>query len=314
MREVSIAELGLGWHRRHGIPCSPAHRRYAGTSRRTEVGHHPGHRGAQVPYKCAPSGPSGAQVPYKCARWTIDTRAIRRNARGSAPEQKSPAPTPAQLPWQVGEVSVAVCPAARMAKTIEDNGGSADFEESMVNQRQRSPLRPTLEEVAVAAGMGGEPSRGWSTVHHQVAPAAKAAEIAAITDLGYVPNHRRPRALVRQRTDSVALVISSRRTGCSASRSSLASFGECPPCLQETPLQLWLALATSPEERLRVHQHLTPPARRRRPVALAARRRLLAGGAGGEGPAGRAGWSLRADARCAGRAESPTASRSRSAR
>ena len=58
----------------------------------------------------------------------------------------------------------------------------------MVNQRQRSPLRPTLEEVAVAAGVGRGTVSRVVNGSPQVSPAAKAAVERAIADLGYVPN------------------------------------------------------------------------------------------------------------------------------
>ncbi len=127
----------------------------------------------------------------------------------------------------------------------------------MVNQRQRSPLRPTLEEVAVAAGVGRGTVSRVVNGSPQVSPAAKAAVERAIADLGYVPN-RAARALVRQRTDSVALVISESEDRLFGEPFFAGIIRGISSMLTETPLQLWLALATSPEERLRVQQHLTP--------------------------------------------------------
>jgi DNA-binding LacI/PurR family transcriptional regulator len=91
----------------------------------------------------------------------------------------------------------------------------------------------------------------------QVSANARAAVEAAIEELGYVPN-RAARALVTQRTDSVALVVS---------ESEERVFGEpffagiirgINSMLLETPLQLWLAMAQSSAERDRVERHLTP--------------------------------------------------------
>ncbi|HEY9481585.1 MAG TPA: LacI family DNA-binding transcriptional regulator [Micromonosporaceae bacterium] len=127
----------------------------------------------------------------------------------------------------------------------------------MMNQRQRSPLRPTLEEVAVAAGVGRGTVSRVVNGSPQVSPAAKAAVERAIADLGYVPN-RAARALVRQRTDSVALVISESEDRLFGEPFFAGIIRGISSMLTETPLQLWLALATSPEERVRVHQHLTP--------------------------------------------------------
>jgi DNA-binding LacI/PurR family transcriptional regulator len=90
----------------------------------------------------------------------------------------------------------------------------------------------------------------------QVSPQAKAAVEAAIVELGYVPN-RAARSLVTQRTDSVALVVS---------ESEERVFGEpffagvlrgISSALIETPMQLWLAMAATPEQRRRVEHHLT---------------------------------------------------------
>jgi DNA-binding LacI/PurR family transcriptional regulator len=89
-----------------------------------------------------------------------------------------------------------------------------------------------------------------------VSPQARAAVRRAIAELGYVPN-RAARALVTQRTDSVALVVS---------ESEERVFGEpffagivrgISSALLETPMQLWLAMAQSPAERERVERHLT---------------------------------------------------------
>jgi DNA-binding LacI/PurR family transcriptional regulator len=90
----------------------------------------------------------------------------------------------------------------------------------------------------------------------QVSPGARAAVEAAIAQLGYVPN-RAARALVTQRTDSVALIVS---------ESEERVFGEpffagvvrgISAALLETPLQMWLAMAQSPAQRDRVERHLT---------------------------------------------------------
>jgi DNA-binding LacI/PurR family transcriptional regulator len=90
----------------------------------------------------------------------------------------------------------------------------------------------------------------------QVSEDAKRAVAKAIEELGYVPN-RAARALVTQRTDSVALVVS---------ESGERLFGEpffagvvrgISSVLAETQMQLWLAMAQTPAERERVEHHLT---------------------------------------------------------
>jgi DNA-binding LacI/PurR family transcriptional regulator len=126
----------------------------------------------------------------------------------------------------------------------------------MTPPRRRSAGRPTLDEVAARAGVGRGTVSRVVNGSPQVSPEAKAAVEQAIEELGYVPN-RAARALVTQRTDSVALVVS---------ESEARVFGEpffagiirgISSFLLATPLQLWLAMAQSPPERERVNQHLT---------------------------------------------------------
>jgi DNA-binding LacI/PurR family transcriptional regulator len=113
-----------------------------------------------------------------------------------------------------------------------------------------------LDEVAARAGVGRGTVSRVVNGSPQVSAEAKAAVLQAIDELGYVPN-RAARALVTQRTDSVALVVS---------ESEARVFGEpffagiirgISSFLLATPLQLWLAMAQSPQERERINQHLT---------------------------------------------------------
>ncbi|ASW54225.1 LacI family DNA-binding transcriptional regulator [Plantactinospora sp. KBS50] len=122
--------------------------------------------------------------------------------------------------------------------------------------RSRSLGRPTLDAVAARAGVGRGTVSRVVNGSPQVSPEARAAVQAAIDELGYVPN-RAARALVTQRTDSVALVVS---------ESGDRVFGEpffagivrgISSALLETPMQLWLAMAQSPAERERMEHHLT---------------------------------------------------------
>jgi DNA-binding LacI/PurR family transcriptional regulator len=126
----------------------------------------------------------------------------------------------------------------------------------MTAQRLRSPGRPTLDAVAARAGVGRGTASRVVNGSPQVSPQAKAAVEAAIAELGYAPNLA-ARALVTQRTDSVALVVS---------ESEERVFGEpffagvvrgISAALLDTPMQLWLAMAQSPEQRERVERHLT---------------------------------------------------------
>jgi DNA-binding LacI/PurR family transcriptional regulator len=126
----------------------------------------------------------------------------------------------------------------------------------MTIQRSRSTGRPTLEEVAARAGVGRGTVSRVVNGSPKVSPETKAVVQQAIDELGYVPN-RAARALVTQRTDSVALVVS---------ESEARVFGEpffagiirgISGFLSATPLQLWLAMAQSPQERDRVDHYLT---------------------------------------------------------
>ena len=78
----------------------------------------------------------------------------------------------------------------------------------------------------------------------QVSREARAAVEQAIEELGYVPN-RAARALVTQRTDSVALVVS--ESGGAGLRRAVLRRHRPRHQLRaaETPLQLWLAMAQS---------------------------------------------------------------------
>ena len=126
----------------------------------------------------------------------------------------------------------------------------------MTTQRTRSLGRPTLDAVAARDGVGRGTVSRVVNGSPQVSPEARAAVQRAIAELGYVPN-RAARALVTQRTDSVALVVS---------ESEERVFGEpffagivrgISSALLETPMQLWLAMAQSPAERERMEHHLT---------------------------------------------------------
>ena len=71
----------------------------------------------------------------------------------------------------------------------------------------RSSGQPTLEQVAARAGVGrGTASRVINESAH-VSERSRQAVLAAIEELGYVPNQA-ARSLVRSRTDTVAVVIS----------------------------------------------------------------------------------------------------------
>src|SRR5687767_6209002 len=134
--------------------------------------------------------------------------------------------------------------------------GIGRVQQRAAKMKSRSAGRPTLDEVAARAGVGRGTVSRVVNGSPQVSPEAREAVQRAIEELGYVPN-RAARALVTQRTDSVALVVS---------ESEERVFGEpffagivrgISSVLAETQLQLWLAMAQSPAERQRVEHHLT---------------------------------------------------------
>ncbi|PWU53922.1 LacI family transcriptional regulator [Micromonospora globispora] len=126
----------------------------------------------------------------------------------------------------------------------------------MTTQRTRSLGRPTLDAVAARAGVGRGTVSRVVNGSPQVSPEARAAVQAAITELGYVPN-RAARALVTQRTDSVALVVSESGERVFTEPFFAAIVRGVSSGLLDTPMQLWLAMVQSPIERERVEHHLT---------------------------------------------------------
>jgi len=111
--------------------------------------------------------------------------------------------------------------------------------------RARSAGRPTLDQVAAHAGVGRGTVSRVVNGSPQVSPEARAVVEKAIAELGYVPN-RAARALVTQRTDSVALVVSESGERLFAEPFFAAILRGISAALSETQLQLWLAMAPSP--------------------------------------------------------------------
>ncbi|MBY8871246.1 LacI family transcriptional regulator [Micromonospora sp. PLK6-60] len=126
----------------------------------------------------------------------------------------------------------------------------------MTTQRTRSLGRPTLDAVAARAGVGRGTVSRVVNGSPQVSPEARAAVQQAIAELGYVPN-RAARALVTQRTDSVALVVSESGERVFTEPFFAGIVRGVSSGLLDTPMQLWLAMVQSPIERERVEHHLT---------------------------------------------------------
>ncbi|WNI19611.1 LacI family DNA-binding transcriptional regulator [Actinacidiphila sp. ITFR-21] len=115
--------------------------------------------------------------------------------------------------------------------------------------------RPTLEEVAVRAGVGRGTVSRVINGSPRVSDRAKAAVEAAIAELGYVPN-RAARALAGNRTDAIALVIPEPETRLFAEPYFSDIIRGIGAELADTEMQLLLTLIRTPKERSRFGQYL----------------------------------------------------------
>ncbi|MDX3234943.1 LacI family DNA-binding transcriptional regulator [Streptomyces sp. ME03-5709C] len=116
--------------------------------------------------------------------------------------------------------------------------------------------RPTLEEVAVRAGVGRGTVSRVINGSPRVSARAKAAVEAAIAELGYVPN-RAARALAGHRTDAIALVIPEEESRLFAEPYFSDIIRGVGGELADTDMQLLLTLLRSPRERQRFAQYLS---------------------------------------------------------
>lgn len=115
--------------------------------------------------------------------------------------------------------------------------------------------RPTLEEVAVRAGVGRGTVSRVINGSPRVSDRAKAAVEAAVAELGYVPN-RAARALAGNRTDAIALVIPEPETRLFAEPYFSDIIRGIGAELADTDMQLLLTLIRTPKERSRFGQYL----------------------------------------------------------
>ena len=127
-----------------------------------------------------------------------------------------------------------------------------------MNVRRTSPAggQPTIEQVAARAGVGRGTVSRVINGSPQVTDHTREAVLRAIDELGYVPN-RAARALVTQRTDTVALLIS---------ESEERIFGEpffagivrgVSTAITASSRQLVLAMAQSADGHSRLEHYLT---------------------------------------------------------
>jgi DNA-binding LacI/PurR family transcriptional regulator len=126
----------------------------------------------------------------------------------------------------------------------------------MTAERSRSTGRPTLDQVAVRAGVGRGTVSRVVNGSAQVSPQARQAVEDAIAELGYVPN-RAARALVTHRTDSIALVIFETGERFFAEPFFGRIVQSISSGLVAANLQMLLMIAQSTQERQRLEGYLT---------------------------------------------------------
>ncbi|MCP3819561.1 LacI family transcriptional regulator [Streptomyces sp. A3M-1-3] len=124
-----------------------------------------------------------------------------------------------------------------------------------MNGRGRSGGRPTLEEVAVRAGVGRGTVSRVINGSPRVSDHTRAAVEAAVAELGYVPN-RAARALAANRTDAIALVVPEPETRFFAEPYFSDVLRGVGAALADTEMQLLLTFAGDDSKRRRLAQYL----------------------------------------------------------
>ena len=116
--------------------------------------------------------------------------------------------------------------------------------------------RPTLGEVAAAAGVSAATVSRVINDSSRVSDPARAAVIEAIAQLGYVPN-RAARSLVTRQTDTIAIVLSEPEELIFSDPFFAAMVRGISTAVAETELQLVLLMIQSPRERKKVERYVT---------------------------------------------------------
>ncbi|HWM38063.1 MAG TPA: LacI family DNA-binding transcriptional regulator [Streptomyces sp.] len=119
----------------------------------------------------------------------------------------------------------------------------------------RGTGRPTLEEVAIRAGVGRGTVSRVINGSPRVSDRTRAVVEAAVAELGYVPN-RAARALAANRTDAIALVVPEPEDRFFAEPYFSDMVRGVGAALADTEMQLLLTLAGSDRERRRLAQYL----------------------------------------------------------
>jgi DNA-binding LacI/PurR family transcriptional regulator len=116
--------------------------------------------------------------------------------------------------------------------------------------------RPTLGEVARAAGVSAATVSRVINGSPRVSAAAREAVEGAISALGYVPN-RAARSLVTRQTDTIAIVLSEPEERIFADPFFAAMVRGISAAVADTDLQLVLLMIQSPRERAKVERYVT---------------------------------------------------------
>lgn len=116
--------------------------------------------------------------------------------------------------------------------------------------------RPTIKTVAARAGVGRTTVSRVLNGSSLVSREARAAVLAAIEELGYVPNSV-ARSLVNSRTDAIALVIPESESRLGAEPYFSAVIRGVSNGLADTPIQLLLTLVRDQRELDRLTEFLT---------------------------------------------------------
>jgi len=116
--------------------------------------------------------------------------------------------------------------------------------------------QPTLEQVAALAGVGRGTASRVINGSAQVSARSRDAVLAAVAQLGYVPNPA-ARSLVTRRTDTVALVISEPEDRLFGEPFFAGIVRGISSAMNESSRQLVLALAQTLEQTARLDRYLT---------------------------------------------------------
>jgi DNA-binding LacI/PurR family transcriptional regulator len=111
--------------------------------------------------------------------------------------------------------------------------------------------RPTIEDVAVLAGVSRGTVSRFLNGGRNVSPAAQAAVRAAITRTGYVVNHH-ARSLVTQRSRSVAFILTELQERLFEDPNFGILLRGCSQALAEHDMPLLLSVAGTDEDRARI--------------------------------------------------------------